>query len=206
MVLIRKRIGNDTNIFSKNMDDNLKERAKKIKAVALDLDGVVFTGRVLVTPEGKRMQERSRVDALGISLLRDAGIRVALITGGSSMFLNMFAKQLNSSASVKEGKWASVAALGGKKVQGKDKVALGEQWLSEIDVGWEECAFMGDDLSDYHIMQKVGLAAAPAQAEDVIKEISHFIAPRKGGDGAVRDLVNFILNAQEVDVTKLSIK
>lgn len=188
------------------MDPDIRAKAAKIKAVALDLDGVVFTGRVLVTPEGKRMQERSRVDALGISLLRDAGIHVALITGGSSMFLNMFAKQLNSSASVKEGKWAPVAALGGKKVQGKDKVALGEQWLSDIGVTWEECAFMGDDLSDYFIMQKVGLATAPAQAEEVIKNIAHYVAPRKGGDGAVRDLTNLILDAQNVDVTTLALK
>ena len=181
-------------------------KAKKIKAVAFDLDGVVFTGRVFVSPEGKRMQERSRVDALGISLLRDAGMRIAFISAGSSMFLAMIAKQCNQSSSVKNGKWQPVAALGGKKIQGKDKVALGEKWLSEIGVSWDECAYMGDDLSDFYIMQKVGLAAAPAQAEEVIKNISHFVADRKGGDGAVRDLANLILTAQDIDVTKLALK
>ena len=55
---------------------------------------------------------------------------------------------------------------------------------------------MGDDLTDYDILQAVGLAAAPAQAEEVIKKIVHFVAARRGGDGAIRDLANFILTVQ----------
>jgi len=181
-------------------------RAKKIKAVALDADGVIFSGQVLIGEDGTRFQEKSRIDALGISLLRDIGVRIAVISGGSSIFLKTLAKQMNNMHSVQSGKWAPVSVLGGKKVLGKDKVLLGEQWLSEISVSWDECAYMGDDLSDYHILQKVGLAAAPAQAEEVIKSIAHYIAPRRGGDGAVRDLANLILTAKEVDITSLVIK
>lgn len=188
------------------MDDNLLSRAKNIKAVALDLDGVVFSSRVLVNVKGERFQERSRVDGLGISLLRGAGMKVAFISAGSSMFLNILEKQSNDMPSVKDGSWAPVVALGGKKIQAHDKVTLAEKWLSEIGIDWDECAFMGDDLSDYHIMQKVGLAAAPAQAEEIIKNSAHYVAPRNGGDGAVRDMVNFILEAQGVDVTVLPIK
>lgn len=188
------------------MGNDIQERAKKIKAVALDSDGVIFTGRVIVGENGTRFQERSRIDALGISLLRSSGIRVAVISGGSSIFLKTLVKQFNEMPSVKSGAWKPVSVLGGKDVLGKDKISLGEGWLKEIGVTWGECAFMGDDLSDYQIMQKVGFAAAPAQAEEVIKGVSHFIAPRKGGDGAVRDLANFILSVQGIDVTTLTLK
>lgn len=188
------------------MDPETIEKAKKIKAVAFDLDGVIFTGRVMVNPDGVRLQERSRVDGLGVSLLRGAGLRIAFISSGSTAFLKMLEKQQNNMPSSKSGDWAPVVALGGKKAQAKDKVTLGEGWLKEIGISWEECAYMGDDLSDYYIMQKAGLAGAPAQAEEVIKDIAHYVAPREGGNGAVRDFANLILNAQGVDITTLALK
>ncbi len=188
------------------MDTDIQTKARKVRAVALDSDGVIFSSKILISEDGKRFQERSRVDALGIGLLRDVGIRIAVITGGSSVFLNLLTKQFNEMPSVRNGTWAPIAVLGGKHVHAKDKVSLGEEWLSGVGLTWEECAYMGDDLSDHAIMQKVGLAAAPSQAEDVIKKIAHFIAPRRGGDGAVRDLVNIILDAQGVDVTERTLK
>lgn len=188
------------------MDGNLLERAKKIKAVALDSDGVIFSSRILISEDGARFQERSRVDALGISLLRSAGIRVAVISGGSSVFLSTLTKQFNEMSSAKSGAWAPVSVLGGKHVLTKDKVALAEEWLASIGVSWDECAYMGDDLSDYDVMKKVGLRAVPSQAEEIIKQIAHYVAPRRGGDGAVRDLANLILEAQGIDPTSLATK
>lgn len=188
------------------MDADLLSRAKKIRAVAFDSDGVIFSSRVFVGEEGTRFQVRNRVDGQGISLLRAAGIRVAVITAGSDVFRNILNKTLNSHASVKDGAWPIAPVLGGKHVHAQDKVTLCEKWLSEIGVSWDECAYMGDDLSDYRILQKVGFATAPASAEDVVKRIVQFETLRDGGDGAVRDLANLILEAQGVDVTTLAIK
>ncbi len=193
-------------IYLKKMGAELQSRAKKIRAVALDSDGVIFSNRIFIGEDGTRFQQRSRTDGQGISLLRAAGIHVAVISAGSTVFLNTLKKILNSHASVLDGTWARAAVLGGKHVHAKDKVTLAEQWLSDIGASWDACAYMGDDLSDYRIITKVGLAAAPHQAEDVIKRVAHYIAPREGGDGAVRDLANLILEAQGVDVTQLAIK
>lgn len=188
------------------MDAELHSRARAIRAVALDSDGVIFSSRILIGEDGSRFQQRSRVDALGIGLLRSAGIRIAVISGGSSVFLSTLTKQFNEMPSAKTGAWAPVNVLGGKHVLGKDKVTLAEEWLASIGVTWEQCAYMGDDLSDYHIMQRVGLAVAPRQAEEIIKRLSHYVTLREGGDGAVRDLANLILETQGVDVTQLAIK
>jgi len=184
---------------------NLGEMARKIKAVVLDADGVFFTGRVFVDPKrGEVLKERSHIDGQGISLLRAANIRIAFVSGGTPGFVEMIGDKLNALPSVKEGKWPPVEIFSGP--QGKAKVESVDQWLKKVDLSWPECAYMGDDLSDYQILQKVGLAAAPQQAEDVIKKIVHYIAPRRGGDGAIRDLANLILDAQGIDVMKLSLR
>src|SRR3989338_10114835 len=184
---------------------NLGEMARKIKAVVLDADGVFFTGRVFVDPKrGEVLKERSHIDGQGISLLRAANIRIAFVSGGTPGFVEMIGDKLNALPSVKEGKWPPVEIFSGP--QGKAKVESVDQWLKKVDLSWPECAYMGDDLSDYQILQKVGLAAAPQQAEDVIKKIVHYIAPRRGGDGAIRDLANLSLDAQGIDVMKLSLR
>ena len=183
----------------------IMERVRRIKAVALDGDGVFFSGRVLVDPiKGEVLKERSHIDGQGISFLRAAGVRIALVSGEKTGFIEIVGEKLNALPSVKEGKWPPIAIFTGP--QGKDKITSVDTWLKEANLSWEECAYMGDDFSDYQILQKVGLATAPAQAEEDIKKIAHWIAPRKGGDGAIRDLANLILEAKGVDTTKLSLR
>lgn len=185
--------------------DELNERAKKIKVVALDGDGVFFTGRTFIAPgQGESLKERSHIDGQGISLLRSAGIQIAIVSGEATGFIETVGEKLNELPSIKNGKWAPVAIFTGP--QGKDKVAVIEKWLGEHGISWDECAYMGDDISDYEILQKVGLASAPHQAEDLIKNIVHYVAPRRGGDGAIRDLANLILEAKKVDITTLSLR
>lgn len=187
------------------MTEELKEKLNKIKAVVFDGDGVFFTGRVLISPErGEAFKERSHVDGQGISLLRAAGLRVALISGEKTGFIEKIGEKLNSLPSVKEGKWPEIAIFVGP--QGKNKVGSIEKWLEEIGVDWSECAAMGDDLADYQLLEKAGVAVAPAQAETVIKEITDYIAPREGGNGAIRDFCNLILKAKEIDQRSLTLR
>lgn len=183
----------------------LIERAQHIKAVALDGDGVIFTGRAFIDPiKGEALKERSHVDGQGISLLRAVGIRIAMVSAEKTGFVEMLGKKMNELPSVKNGKWPPVGVFVG--LLGKEKVAAVDAWLKEIGVAWADCAFMGDDLSDYEILQRVGFAAAPGQAEEVIKRCAHWVAPRRGGDGAVRDLANLILEAKGIDVTNLVLR
>lgn len=187
------------------MTEEFKKKLKKIKAVILDGDGVFFSGRVLIDPEkGEVLKERSYIDGQGISFLRVSGIRVAFISGEKTGFLEKAGEKLNSLPSVREGKWIPIAVF--TDFQGQQKVDIIQNWLNEIGVEWHECAAMGDDLADYRLLKKVGVAAAPAQAEEVIKRIVHYVTPRKGGNGAIRDFCNLILKAKGIDPITLALK
>ena len=110
-------------------------------------------------------------------------------------------KKWNDLPSITSGKWKPVALFSGVERQGKVETA--EKWLSSHGLDFAVCAAMGDDMTDYEILGEVGLATAPFQAEEIIKKRVHFVTPRRGGDGAIRDLVNLILRAQRVDPASL---
>lgn len=185
------------------MTEELKEKLKKVKAVVFDGDGVFFSGRVFVSPEkGEVLKERSYVDGQGIAFLMASGIRVALISGEKTGFLEKIGEKVNSLPSVKEGHCPEISIFTG--FQGKQKVEIVESWLRKIGVAWSEYAAMGDDLSDYQLLEKAGVSAAPAQAEEIIKGITDFIAPRPGGSGAIRDFCNLILEAKGIDLKSLN--
>lgn len=187
------------------MTEEIKEKLKNVKAVVFDGDGVFFSGRVFIDPEkGEAFKERSHVDGQGISILRAIGIKVALISGEKTGFIEKIGEKLNSLPSVKDGKWPLMGIFTGS--QGSQKVETIEGWLKKIGVSWEECAAMGDDLADFQLLKKVGVAAAPAQAESVVKEIADYIAPREGGNGAIRDFCNLILEARKIDPTSLVLR
>ncbi len=179
--------------------------AKNVRALVLDGDGVFFTGRVLVHPkDGEMLKERSHIDGQGISLLRAVGVVVAMVSGESTGFLEVVGGKLNDLPSVKEGRWAPIRIITGPQKEGK--VAAVTSWLQENGIDWNECAVMGDDLSDLHMIRKAGLKTAPRQAEDVIKKEVDWVAARNGGDGAIRDLANLILDAKGIDPTVLSLR
>lgn len=193
----------------KKTNKQILEIAKNIKAVVCDGDGVLFPSWVsMEVGEGGKYKVatkiRDHVDGQGISFLRAVDIRAAFITAESDGCAGAIADKLNGLPSVKSGKWKEVACFSGQI--GKDKVATIGNWLQENGISWGEVAYMGDDIGDYLIMQKVGLPSAPAQAQDIIKNISLFIADREGGKGAIRSLCNFILSAKGVDVTTLDLK
>lgn len=187
------------------MEKQLEEKLKKVKAVVFDGDGVFFSGTVFVSPkEGEALKERSHVDGQGISFLRAIGIRAAIISGEKTGFVEIIGEKLNNLPSVKNGEWPKMGIFTGP--QGSGKVETIDGWLKEIGVSWEECVAMGDDVSDYDLLKKAGVAAAPSQAEEVIKGISDYVAPREGGKGAIRDLCDLILEAKGMDMTTLKLR
>ena len=178
--------------------------ASKIKAVILDGDGVVFTSQVFFGTHGEVLKERSFIDGQGISLIRAAGIKVVLVTAEKSKFADVFVEKMNGLDSVKNGKWQPMEVITG--VIGKDKVVAVEKWIEKHHLSWDECAYMGDDLGDYAVMEKVAFRACPNGAEKLIKEFSHFVAERDGGKGAIRDLCDFLLKAKGVDSLSLEFR
>lgn len=187
------------------MNKKLKEKLEKIKAVIFDADGVLFSGRVFVHPEtGETLKERSHVDGQGISLLRTLGIQIAFVTGEKTGFLTVICNKLNSLPAAESGKWQKVGCFLG--LQGENKVKAIDEWLADKNISWQECAAMGDDLADFQMLQKSAFAVTPAQAEKVIKNIADYVTEREGGNGAIRDFCNLILEARGVDQTTLALR
>ncbi len=193
------------------MDQALTDKAKGVRALVLDGDGVIFTGAVFEGLDGPLAKIRCHADGQGISLLRAQGVAVCCVTGESgehARFLEQLVVKWNNLPSVAEGRWKPVSVFSG--AERHRKVELVEKWLADNGLTLRDCAAMGDDLSDFNLLAAVreagGVAAAPAQAEKVIKNIVQFVAERRGGDGAIRDLANMILEAKGVDVTASALR
>jgi 3-deoxy-D-manno-octulosonate 8-phosphate phosphatase (KDO 8-P phosphatase) len=183
----------------------IEEAAKAIKMVALDGDGVLFPndaweglsiGGVSLKPK-----TRSHYDGQGISFLRGIGIKVCVITNAERID-GQAAQELvhrwNALPSAgREGGWAPVEIFSGYDgVRKQDALGL---WLSRHGCRFDQCAVMGNDIGDYHMLKVAKLPACPSDAEPQIANMCRFVADRPGGRGAVRDLCNLILRARGID-------
>ena len=158
-----------------------KARAARIKLVAFDIDGVMTDGGLHYTDDGHELKTFNVQDGLGVVLLRRSGIKVAIITGRTSNVVSCRAKDLGV-----EHVFHGVG----------DKGAVSGQLLEQLGLQWSELAFMGDDLIDLPAMTRCGLAIAPANARQIVKERAHMVTEAGGGKGAVREAIEFILAAQ----------
>lgn len=176
---------------------------ENVRAVAIDSLGVLFGESVLVHPkEGEYLRTRSHIDGQGISFLRAAGLPIAFISSEKSGYLEYLGEKLNNLPSVVSGAWHPIAIFTGE--EGKDKVSTLTAWLTTHELTMADCAYMGDDIADLAVFRHVGFSAAPSQAETAVRKAADFVAARRGGDGAVRDLSNVILEARGIDLETLS--
>ncbi len=161
--------------------EQLLARARNIRLVLLDVDGVLTDGRISYGSGDLEIKSFHSQDGFGLRLLRDNGMAIGIITGRSSEALRRRAAEL---------KFAHLYE------DAKDKLVLFEQILQQDNLQAEQCAYMGDDWMDLPLLNRCGLAAAPANAVPEVKERVHFVTARKGGEGAVRELCDLILEAQ----------
>ena len=160
---------------------DINTRAANIKLVAFDIDGVMTDGGLHYTDDGHELKTFNVQDGLGVVLLRRSGIKVAIITGRTSNVVSCRAKDLGV-----EHVFHGVG----------DKGAVSGQLLEQLGLQWSELAFMGDDLIDLPAMTRCGLAIAPANARQIVKERAHMVTEAGGGKGVVREAIEFILAAQ----------
>jgi 3-deoxy-D-manno-octulosonate 8-phosphate phosphatase (KDO 8-P phosphatase) len=153
-------------------------RAGSIRAVALDVDGVLTDGTFWWGPNGEEFKRFSFLDIMGISTGRKAGLVFALISGEDTPLLDRYAKKMGI-RNVYRGCKDKAADLRG--FAGKHGIALAD------------VAFMGDDINDLEALKLAGLAAAPATAHESVLAIAHFVSRRPGGRGAVRELIDMVL-------------
>ena len=164
------------------LDTNIFERAKRVRLLLMDCDGVLTDGRIWLTADGDEQKTFHVRDGQGIVLLHHAGVQTGIISGRASAATERRARELGMTF-LRQGV--------------TDKVAVLEEVLREAGVSPDDCAYIGDDVGDVEIMRRVGFAVAVADAADAAKGVAHFITTAAGGKGAVREVCEAILQAQE---------
>lgn len=159
----------------------IERRASRIKLLLMDCDGVLTDGRLWLIEEGDDQKSFNAKDGLGLSLLHRAGLKSGIISGRNSRAVTRRAQDLGIEF-VRQGD--------------PDKIAAFEQTLQQAGVDENEVAFIGDDLNDIPIMQRVELAVAVADAVGETLSAAHYVTQAKGGQGAVREVVELILKSQ----------
>ncbi|MBI5192103.1 MAG: HAD-IIIA family hydrolase [Nitrospirae bacterium] len=160
----------------------LKHKVQNIKFLLLDVDGILTDGRIFIDSNGNELKAFHIHDGHGIYLLRKAGIDVGIISGRYSKSVEYRAKELK----IEE------VHLGIH-----DKVGVYNEIKSRFNLTDEEFAFMGDDLIDIPLLKIIGLSATASDAIDGVKEITDMVTERRGGEGAVREVIDFILKMKE---------
>ena len=149
-----------------------------IKLVAFDVDGVLTDGSLTFDENGHEYKTFNAKDGQGIVNLNNAGIITAIITARKNGTVEHRAKNLN----IKE------------LHQGcKNKIATLDEIMNKYNISFDEIAYMGDDLPDICILEKVSLKGCPADAVDEVKAVANFISSKNGGRGAVREFCDYIL-------------
>lgn len=155
--------------------------ARHLKLMAFDVDGVLSEGSLYYTDEGVEMKAFSTLDGVGIKMLQRAGIAVAIITGRASRCVELRMQNLGIDLVFQgiEDKRTTLLAL------------LAERGLTAGEAG-----YMGDDIVDLRVMDACGFSAAPADCNERVRPYAHYVARKNGGRGAVREVCEYILEAQ----------
>ena len=160
----------------------LRARARAIRLLVLDVDGVLTDGTLYYSANGEELKAFNIQDGLGIKMLQGSGVELAIITGRSSRALELRAENLG------------IRHL----YQGVEhKLAAFEQLLQGLGVTPGQIACMGDDLPDLPLLGRCALAVTVPEAPDAVRARAHYVTRRPGGRGAVREACELILEAQD---------
>jgi 3-deoxy-D-manno-octulosonate 8-phosphate phosphatase (KDO 8-P phosphatase) len=157
-------------------------RAAKIKLILFDVDGVLTDGKILLHADGTESKQFDIKDGTGMVWAQRAGLTVGLLSARTSAATGQRAAQLGITL-VHQG----VAS----------KLESYEQIVDSLLIEDEQVAYMGDDVLDLPVLGRVGLATAPADAVEEVRNRVHWVSAARGGHGAARDLIEVILRAQD---------
>jgi 3-deoxy-D-manno-octulosonate 8-phosphate phosphatase (KDO 8-P phosphatase) len=163
------------------MAPEILARARRIRLLTCDVDGVLTDGRIHVDHDGRETKVFSALDGVGLNLLARANVTVAWITGSAAPAVAHRARALHVDYVI---------------LDAADKLAAWQALRADLAVAAEDCAHIGDDLPDIPVMAACGLAATVPHAPDAVRAHAHWVTTRVGGDGAVRELAEMLLAAQ----------
>jgi 3-deoxy-D-manno-octulosonate 8-phosphate phosphatase (KDO 8-P phosphatase) len=165
------------------MDNEIIEKAKKVKLLLLDVDGVLTDGRIIYDSKGREIKFFYVHDGMGVYLLKKAGIPTVLVTAKGSSAIKPRARDMQV-----EAVFENVSP----------KTSILDKILKRFKVEPEEICFVGDDLVDLGLMKRVGFRVAVFNACSEIKSLAHYITLKEAGKGAVREIAEIILKAKGV--------
>jgi 3-deoxy-D-manno-octulosonate 8-phosphate phosphatase (KDO 8-P phosphatase) len=161
--------------------ETVLERARAVRLMAFDVDGVLTDGALYVTDGGEEIKAFHTLDGLGVKLLQSTGVSVAFVTARQSRLVARRASELG------------VAHL----FQGvDDKLAVLEGLCTRLGIALTACGYMGDDLPDLPLLTRCGLAATVPEAPEAVRARAHYVSRKPAGRGAVREICELILSAQ----------
>ncbi len=167
-------------ILSK-VPETVRQRAENIRLLALDVDGILTDGSLLYNEAGEQLKRFNALDGHGLKMLKQSGIRVALITGRSGPIVTRRAADLGIALVYQDA---------------RNKCQLISTVASENGFTLDQIAYIGDDIIDLQAMQKVGLAVSVPHAPIYIQQAAHWVTSVQGGYGAARELADVILASQ----------
>ena len=150
----------------------------KIKMLALDVDGVLTDGTLIINADGSESKFFNSLDGHGIRMWQRAGLKVALISGRASAPTELRAEQLQIEYVFQDCHY---------------KMPVVEKLLDKLGLSPENMAFIGDDLTDMPVIRYVGFGVAVANSVDEVKRCADYVTTRPGGSGAVREVIEHIL-------------
>jgi 3-deoxy-D-manno-octulosonate 8-phosphate phosphatase (KDO 8-P phosphatase) len=161
-------------------EKDIKDKAKKIRLLILDVDGVMTDGSIILDNEGNELKKFHVRDGHGIKMLGRAGIKTGIITGRKSNVVEIRARELGITDVF-------------QKIYKKS--AVYEKLLKKYKCSDENVAFMGDDIVDVELLKRAGLSAVPADADEETIRYADIVMKKSGGKGAVREFTDLILKA-----------
>ncbi|MCU0674214.1 MAG: HAD-IIIA family hydrolase [Myxococcota bacterium] len=163
------------------LPDALRERAARVKLLALDVDGVLTDGRLYYGPDGESLKVFDVKDGLGLRLLREESIAIAIVSAKRSTMLERRLADLK----------IPDVCLGRE-----DKRRALDEVCARVGASLDEVCFVGDDAFDLPVLRAVGLSAAPADAHPIVKREVAWLLQARGGRGAVREVCDALLDAR----------
>lgn len=157
------------------------EKAKQIKLLICDIDGVFSDGRIYLGNNGEELKAFNTKDGFGVKALIDSGIEVAVITGRHSQIVQQRMTSLNVTY-IYQGQ--------------ENKLVAYDELKTKLNLSDDEIAYIGDDGPDLPVMERVGFAVAVNDAHPLVKHIAHYTTLMPGGFGAVRELTDLLMLSQ----------
>ncbi|AOU99030.1 hypothetical protein BI364_14720 [Acidihalobacter yilgarnensis] len=163
------------------VSDDVLERARAVRLMVFDVDGVLTDGRLFLGDDGQEYKSFNSRDGHGMRMLKDSGVTLAILTGRRSQVVSRRAADLDIE----------------HVIQGRrDKLPAFEDLLSTLALPPSAAAFVGDDLVDLPVMRRAGLGIAVADAAPEVLAHAHWVTTRAGGQGAAREACELIMRAQ----------